>query len=79
MCVCAKSLQLPLTLYSPMDPSQPVFSVHGNSPGKEYWSGLPCPPLGDLLNPGIEPTSLMFPALADRFFTTSVPPGKPSN
>ena len=25
---------------------------------KEYCSGLPCPPLGDLLNPGIEPRSL---------------------
>ena len=24
---------------------------------REYWSGLPCPPPGDLLNPGIEPTS----------------------
>ena len=35
---------------------------------QEYWSGLPCPPLGDLPNSGIEPTS---PALARRFFTTS--------
>jgi len=25
---------------------------------QEYWSGLPCPPPGDLLDPGIEPTSL---------------------
>jgi len=24
---------------------------------QEYWSGLPCPPLGDLPNPGIEPRS----------------------
>ena len=24
---------------------------------QEYWSGLPCPPPGDLPNPGIEPTS----------------------
>ena len=24
---------------------------------QEYWSGLPCPPPGDLLNPGTEPTS----------------------
>ena len=37
---------------------------------QEYWSGLPCPPPGDLPNPGIEPTSLMSPALAGRFFTT---------
>ena len=38
---------------------------------KEYWSGLPCPPPGDLPNLGIEPRSLMSPALADGFFTTS--------
>jgi len=36
-----------------------------------YWSGLPCPPPGGLLDPGIEPASLMSPALAGRFFTTS--------
>ena len=38
---------------------------------REYWSGLPCSPLGDLPDPGIEPTSLMCPELAGRFFTTS--------
>jgi len=38
---------------------------------QEYWSGLPCPPPGDLPHPGIELTSLMSPALAGRFFTTS--------
>ena len=35
---------------------------------QEYWSGLPFPPPGDLLDPGIEPASLMPPELADRFF-----------
>ena len=25
---------------------------------QEYWSGLPCPPSGDLPNPGIEPGPL---------------------
>ena len=38
---------------------------------QEYWSGLPCPPPGDLLNPGIKPTSLTSPALTGGFFTTS--------
>ena len=38
---------------------------------QEYWSGLPCLPPGDLPDPGIEPESLMFPALAGGFFTTS--------
>ena len=40
---------------------------------QEYWSGLLCPPPGDLPDPGIKPTSLMSPALAGGFFTT-VPP-----
>ena len=38
---------------------------------QEYWSGLLCPPPGDLPDPGIEPASLMSPTLAGRFFTTS--------
>ena len=38
---------------------------------QKYWSGLPCPSPGDLPNPGIEPKSLMSPALAGQFFTTS--------
>ena len=44
--------------------------------GQEYCSGLPFPPLGDLPDPGIKPTSLSTPALAGRFFTTE-PSGKP--
>ena len=35
---------------------------------QEYWSGLPCPPPGDLRNSGIKLTS---PALAGGFFPTS--------
>ena len=30
---------------------------------QEHWSELPCPPPGDLPDPGIKPTSLMAPAL----------------
>ena len=37
---------------------------------QEYWSGLPFPPLGDLLDPGINLTSPASSALAGRFFTT---------
>ena len=40
-------------------------------PRQEYWSVLLFPSPRDLPNPGIEPMSLMFPALANRFFTTS--------
>ena len=40
---------------------------------QEYWSGLPCPPPGDLPNPVIEPKA---PTLqADSL--PSEPPGKP--
>ena len=37
---------------------------------QEYWSGVPCPPPGGLPHPGMEPTSLMSPALEGGFFTT---------
>ena len=39
----------------------------------ESWSGLPCPLLGDLPNPGIELKSLMSRALAQGFLATSKP------
>ena len=39
-------------------------------PRQEYWSGLPFPPPGDLFDQGIEPASLLSPALAGGFFTT---------
>ena len=38
---------------------------------QEYWSGLPCPPSGDLPDPGIKPAFFTSPALAGGFFTTS--------
>ena len=38
---------------------------------QEYWSGLPLSSPVDLPHPGIEPMSLMCPALAGRFFTTN--------
>ena len=37
---------------------------------QEYLSWLPCPPPGDLSNPGIKPSSLMPPKLSSGFFTT---------
>ena len=43
---------------------------------KEYWSGFPFPPPRDLPNPGIEPASLMSPALQVDSLPL-VPPGKP--
>ena len=62
-CVLAKSLQSCPTLCHPMDCSLPWVS-----PG-----GVAChfSPPGDLSDPRIKPTSLMFPALAGGFFVTS--------
>ena len=39
---------------------------------QEHWNGLQCLPPGNLPHPGIEPTSLVSPALAGEFFTTSL-------
>ena len=39
--------------------------------GQDYWSGLPCPTPGDLLDLGIELVCLTPPALALGFSTTS--------
>ena len=55
VCVRAKSLQSCLTYCKPM----------------QSCSGLLFPPPGELSEPGMEPASLMFPALAGGFFTTS--------
>ena len=41
---------------------------------QKYWSGLPCPPPGDLPNPGIKPSS---PALLDSLLSKT--PGKSKN
>ena len=38
---------------------------------QEYCSGLPCPPSGDLPDPGIEPTSLKSLVSGGGFFTTT--------
>ena len=43
---------------------------------QEYWSGLPCPPLGDLPNPGIKPKASCIFCTAHGFFTAE-PLGKP--
>ena len=68
-CVRAKSLQFCVTLCSPMDCSPQGSSVHRGSPGEN--TGVGCHAL-DLPNPGIEPISLMSPALAGGFFTSTI-------
>ena len=69
MCVCSAT--------SDLSNSATPWTVAHQAPlsmgfsRQEYWRGLPCPPPWDLPNPGIEPRSLMSPALAGQFFTTS--------
>ena len=57
-CVRAQLLQSRPILCNPMDWGPPGSSVHRFS-RQEYWSGLPCPPPGDLPEPRIK---LVFPA-----------------
>ena len=75
-CMCVHSV-----MYDSYDP-HPPWTVALQAPlsmgfsRQEYWSGLPFPPSGDLLDPAIEPASLSSPALAGRLFTTE-PLGRP--
>ena len=80
VCVCVCVCILSVYVYAKSLQSCPLFVTLWAIPTRllcpwdsrqEYWSGLVCPPPGDLLNPGIKATSLMCPALAGRFFTTS--------
>ena len=59
------------TILNPMDCSLPVSSVHGDSPGKNSEVGCHFPSPGHLPNQGVEPMSLRYPSLEDRFFTNS--------
>ena len=63
MISCFRHVQLFVTLWTIA--SQAPLSMGFSR--QEYWSGLPCPPPGDLPDPGIEPAS---PALAGGFFTS---------
>ena len=65
VCVHAQSPQLCPTLCDPMGCSLPGSSVHGILQARILeWAAM-------LLIPRIKPTSLMSPALAGGFFTTS--------
>ena len=57
-CVCAKLLQLCSTLCDLMDCVAHQAPLSMGFFRQESWSGLLCPPPGDLPNPGIKPASL---------------------
>ena len=70
-CVCVKSLQACWTLCDPMDCSPPGSSVCWVLQARILeWVATPSS-RGSSWPPGIKPMSLMFPALAGVFFTTS--------
>ena len=59
-----------------MDCSLPGSSILGILQARILqWVAMPSS--GDLPDPGIEPTSLVSPALAGGFFTTNAPQGGP--
>ena len=66
MCACSVSQSCP-TLCDPVDCSPPAPLSVGFS-RQESWTGLPCSPPGELLDPGIEPASLKPLALVSGFF-----------
>ena len=67
----AKLLQSCQTLCDPMNCIARQAPLSMGFPRREYWRGLPFPSPGDLPDPRIEPLSLLSPALAGGFFTTS--------
>ena len=69
MCACMLSCFSPVWLCDPVDCSLPGFSVHGILQAR-ILEWLPCPPPGDLPNPGIKPMFVRSPALAGGFFIT---------
>ena len=75
--VTVRFLSISLVRFSPVQLFATLWTIAYQAPRvkgfswQEYWSGFPCPPPGDLPNPGIKPESLMSPALASVFFTTS--------
>ena len=51
-CVCMRSHLSCLRLFATLWTVAPQAPLSMGLPRQEYWSGLPCPPSGDLPNPG---------------------------
>ena len=71
LCCCAQSLSR-VRLCDPMDCSPPGSAVHGIFQ-TSILERVIISSSGDLPHPGIEPMSLVSPALASEFFTTEAP------
>ena len=70
VCVCVLSHFSGWQLCDPMDLARQAPLSMGFS-RQEYWSGLPCPPPGDLPSPRMEPESISSLALATSLPTSS--------
>ena len=68
--VCAKRLQLCPPLRGPTVCIAQQAPLSMGFSKQEHWSGLPCPPPGDLPHPEIGPESFKSAALSGGFFTT---------
>ena len=71
VCVCVCMLSYVQLLVTPWTVAHQA-SLSMEFFREEYWSGLPCPPPGDLPDPGVKPTSLVSPALAGSGFITNI-------
>ena len=71
-----------LSLFSHVQLFTTLWTVAHQAPlsigfsGQEYWSGLPCPPLGDFPHPRIDTVSPAAPCIEGGLFTAE-PPRKP--
>ena len=71
LCLATQSY---LTLCDPIHCNLSGSFFHGEFSRQEYWSGLPCPPPGDLPNPVIKPS----PPCFRRILYCLESPGKPT-
>ena len=71
LCVCSVTSAMSDSLqHHGLQPTRLLWSMGFSR--QEYWSGLPCPPPGDLPDPGTESLSQATPVLAGGFFTTGI-------
>ena len=74
-CVCAPSCWVMSESLRPHGLKSTKLLCPWGFSRQEYWSGLPCPPPGDIHNPGIKPRSPVVQACS----LPSEPPGKLKN
>ena len=78
VCVCARSVTE--SCWTLGDPIAHLAPLSKGLSRQEYWSELPCPPLGDLPAPGIRSNSCLLNLLQWQVESLSLAPtGKPSS